>query len=110
MRCRRKGDNYERMCIGCRQLRHKRSLLRIATLPQPCAIIDKAQRLGGRGVYLCPIMDCLITATKTRQWNRYLKGTKDQQTLLSLLQQLKRDAFWMTGDLKRLWQMPTPMR
>ncbi len=110
MRRRRKGDNCERMCIGCRQLRHKRSLIRIATLPHQCAIIDKAQRLGGRGVYLCPIVDCLITATKTRQWDRYLRGTSDRQTLLNLLRQLGQEAFWMTGDLKQLWQMPTPVR
>ncbi len=103
MRERRKGGNKERRCLGCLQLRRKEQLLRIATFAPECVIIDEAQKLGGRGAYLCPMADCLIASVKRRQWGRSLRQPIAEQTLTNLLRQLKRHTLWLTGDLQRLW-------
>lgn len=102
-RKRRKGGNNERLCLGCRRLKDKRHLLRIASFRDGRVIIDEAQRLGGRGAYVCPFTDCVIAATKRRGWSYGLKGSIDAETLSELLRQLKRHTLRMSGDLSRLW-------
>ena len=84
--------------------------MRIATLPHQRVILDKDQRGGGRGAYLCPVMDCVVTAAKTNAWERHLKRPVERQTLVDLLRQLSQNALWMTGDPKRLWQTRTLVR
>jgi predicted RNA-binding protein YlxR (DUF448 family) len=102
-RVRRKGNNNERICLGCRRLRPKQDLVRIATFRDGRVIIDEAKKLGGRGVYICTIADCLIAATKKKGWSYGLKRLIDPLTLNELLNQLKRHILWMSGDLTRLW-------
>jgi len=102
-RVRRKGNNNERLCLGCRQLRLKRNLIRIATFRDGRVIIDEAKKLGGRGAYICPIADCLIAATKRKGWSYGLRRPIDPLTLNELLSNLKRHTLWMSGDLSRLW-------
>ncbi|MCS7185773.1 MAG: YlxR family protein [Armatimonadetes bacterium] len=101
-RRRRKGDRNERLCLGCRQLRDKRNLVRVAAFRDGRVIIDEAKKLGGRGVYVCPYADCVIAATKKRGWGHGFKRPIDAKTLNELLSQLKRHILWMTGDLARL--------
>ncbi|MER3500978.1 MAG: DUF448 domain-containing protein [Candidatus Fervidibacterota bacterium] len=100
----RKGNNLERLCLGCHQLRQKRHLLRVAFVRRQGVRVDLDQRLGGRGAYICPTTDCLIAATKLRQWERGLKHPLDPKSLAEVLHQLKQHTLWMTGDLKRLWK------
>ncbi|MGQ9462421.1 MAG: YlxR family protein [Candidatus Fervidibacter sp.] len=100
---RRKGNNNERLCLGCLRLRDKWTLMRIAVFRDGNVIIDKAQKSGGRGAYICPIADCLIAATKKGTWSRGFKRPVSVQKLNELLSLLKRHIFWMSGDLPRLW-------
>lgn len=100
---RRKGNNNERLCLGCQQLRDKRALVRIAVFRDGNVIIDEAQKSGGRGAYICPIADCLIAATKKKMWFRGFKRPVSVQKLNELLSLLKRHILWMSGDLSRLW-------
>lgn len=91
------------MCLGCRQLRDKRNLLRIAAFRDGRVIIDEAKKLGGRGAYVCPYADCVIAAAKKRSWAQGFKRPIDAKTVNELLSQLKRHILWMSGDLSRLW-------
>ncbi|MFA0734506.1 MAG: hypothetical protein LASZOEIN_001867 [Candidatus Fervidibacter sp.] len=102
-RKRRKGNNNERVCLGCSQLRQKRELIRISAFRDKRVIIDEAKNLGGRGAYVCPVTDCVIAATKRKVWAYAFKRPIDAQTLNELLNQLKRHILWMSGDLTRLW-------
>ncbi len=68
-------------------------------------MIDLKGRAGGRGVYVCPVMDCLTAAFKERRWAYGLrKRPTDKQNLSGLMRPLAQQALWMTGDLLRLWQ------
>lgn len=54
-----------RMCIGCRQMKPKAELDRIVKKPDGEIIIDKTNKVSGRGAYICKCGDCLKKAEKT---------------------------------------------
>lgn len=62
-----------RMCVGCRQMRPKRDLLRVVKTPQGEIALDKTGKLAGRGAYVCPDSQCLQRAVKSRQLERALE-------------------------------------
>lgn len=53
-----------RMCIGCREMKPKAELYRIVKTPDGQIVIDKTNKLSGRGAYICKCGDCLKKAEK----------------------------------------------
>lgn len=53
----------ERTCVACRTARPKGELARL-TSSRDGVRYDPAQRLPGRGLYLCPDLDCIDAATR----------------------------------------------
>lgn len=49
----KKGHIPERTCIVCKKKTNKYELLRLC-LKDGKVVVDKFQKLGGRGAYLCP--------------------------------------------------------
>lgn len=62
-----------RQCIACRTKREKTELLRIVKSPESALSLDAAQKLPGRGAYLCRSAECLKKAQKTGALSRALK-------------------------------------
>ena len=58
-----------RMCVGCRQMKHKRELLRLKN-GEGRLYIDPSRKGQGRGAYLCPDRDCLARAIRNRAFDR----------------------------------------
>lgn len=54
------------MCAGCRQLKPKAELIRIA-LTDRGAEVDRSGKLGGRGVYVCRNSACVTRMHKARK-------------------------------------------
>ena len=54
-----------RMCIGCREMKPKAELDRIVRTPSGEIMIDKTNKLSGRGAYICKCADCLKKAEKS---------------------------------------------
>lgn len=48
-----------RMCIGCREMKPKRELIRVVKTPEGEIKLDATGKLNGRGAYVCGCMDCL---------------------------------------------------
>lgn len=42
------------MCLICGERRPKRALLRIVRTPDGSVLLDKDERINGRGCYICP--------------------------------------------------------
>lgn len=61
-----------RQCLGCREMKPKRELVRIVRSPDGAIALDKAGKLPGRGAYLCPDAECLKKARKSRAVERAL--------------------------------------
>ena len=64
------------MCAGCRERDNKADLLRIVAR-DGVGVVDPAQTLPGRGVYLHPSRDCLDRAVKRRSMGRSLRAEID---------------------------------
>lgn len=62
-----------RMCVGCRQMRPKKELLRIVRTPEGEVKADRTGRASGRGAYVCKNTACLEKAQKIRALERALE-------------------------------------
>lgn len=59
-----------RRCVGCREMKEKRELLRIVKNNENVIFVDPTGKKNGRGAYICKSMDCFAQARKTRSLNR----------------------------------------
>jgi predicted RNA-binding protein YlxR (DUF448 family) len=55
-----------RRCVGCREMKDKRELLRIVRNNVGEIFIDSTGKKNGRGAYICKSIDCFNIARKTR--------------------------------------------
>jgi predicted RNA-binding protein YlxR (DUF448 family) len=51
-----------RTCVGCRQERPKREMVRVVRTPEGNVVADPTGKRAGRGAYLCPTYDCWTRA------------------------------------------------
>lgn len=64
-----------RTCLGCRQVREKRQLIRLMRLPSGQLLVDGSGRADGRGAYLCPTPACLEAALGRGKLAHALRGS-----------------------------------
>ena len=62
-----------RQCIGCREMKNKKEMMRILKTPENEILLDTTGRKNGRGAYLCFSRDCLEKAMKSKGLERSLK-------------------------------------
>ncbi|NLA53109.1 MAG: YlxR family protein [Clostridiales bacterium] len=74
-----------RMCVGCREMKPKKELLRVVRSPEGEVSMDATCKKSGRGAYVCYQEDCLLRALKQRQLDRALEVSVSAE----LTQQLK---------------------
>ena len=55
-----------RQCLGCREMKPKKELLRVVRSNDGQMHIDRTGKANGRGAYVCPKAECLKKATKAR--------------------------------------------
>ncbi len=77
-----------RMCVGCREMKPKKELLRVVRSPEGIVSIDMTGRKPGRGAYVCRSAECLKRAIKQRQLERAFECPLGEETHASLLQAL----------------------
>ena len=61
-----------RQCVGCREMRPKKELVRVVKSPEGAISLDFRGKAPGRGAYLCPNSECLKRARKSRARERAL--------------------------------------
>ena len=59
-----------RQCLGCREMKPKRELIRLVRAPEGEISLDFKGKKPGRGAYLCPNPQCLAKARKARALER----------------------------------------
>ena len=59
-----------RQCVGCREMKEKRALIRVVKSPEGEVSLDFKGKLPGRGAYVCPDPECLKRARKSRALER----------------------------------------
>lgn len=78
-----------RRCVGCMESKPKKELIRIVSTPEEQLKIDPTGKANGRGVYLCPNLQCLEKAKKKKAIGRSLKISVSEEQLLSLFEEIK---------------------
>ncbi len=62
----------QRTCVGCRNVRPKKELVRIVRDPEGGISVDPTGKKAGRGAYICPSAECLEKAVKQKRLERAL--------------------------------------
>ncbi|KKM11799.1 nucleic-acid-binding protein implicated in transcription termination [Clostridiales bacterium PH28_bin88] len=78
----------QRMCVGCREKKNKRELIRVVRTPDATVVLDPTGKKAGRGAYICPQNDCLTRAIKSKALERALSIEISDEVLGELRSQL----------------------
>lgn len=60
----------QRQCVGCREMKDKKALIRVVKSPEGVISLDEKGRMPGRGAYVCTDVECLRRARKSRALER----------------------------------------
>ena len=63
----------QRQCMGCRERKAKRELIRVVRTTEGKVCLDFSGKLNGRGAYICPNPECLQKAQKSKALERSLE-------------------------------------
>lgn len=83
-----------RMCVGCREMKPKKELVRVVRNKEGVLSIDSVGKAPGRGAYICPQAACLERAVKTKAIERALEQKVESalyETLKGMLQEQAAD-------------------
>ena len=59
-----------RQCLGCREMKQKKELIRVVRSPEGLISLDFKGKAPGRGAYLCRSGECLKKAVKSKALER----------------------------------------
>jgi predicted RNA-binding protein YlxR (DUF448 family) len=85
----RQKHQPQRTCIGCREVKHKRELVRVVRTPEGKVRVDLTGKANGRGAYLCKNDSCWQKSLSKGQLARALKLTLSQEEIAMLESLLK---------------------
>ena len=63
----------QRQCMGCRERKAKRDMIRVVRCTDGEVRLDFSGKLNGRGAYICPNAECLKKAQKAKSRDRSLE-------------------------------------
>ena len=65
----------QRQCMGCRERKPKRDMIRVVRGTDGTVSLDFGGKMNGRGAYICPDMECLKKAIRSKALDRSLEVT-----------------------------------
>ena len=80
-----------RMCVGCREMKPKKELLRIVRSPEGEVSLDRTGKASGRGAYICGSEECLAKAQKTKALERALEHSVGDEVFVRLHSEINAD-------------------
>lgn len=80
-----------RKCIACDASKPKKELIRIVKTTEDEIKVDLTGKVNGRGAYVCPSLDCLEKAIKTKKVSRSLGKEIDDSIYEELKNQIKKE-------------------
>ena len=81
-----------RQCLGCREMKPKRELIRVVKSPEGDVSLDFKGKKHGRGAYLCPDRECLRRARKARALERAFSVPLPEEVYAALEAQMEEAA------------------
>ena len=77
-----------RMCVGCREMKEKRSLMRVVKSPEGAISFDRVGKAPGRGAYVCKSKECFEKAVKQRQLEKALETRIEEAVFTQLMEEI----------------------
>ena len=78
-----------RQCLGCREMKPKRELIRTVRSPEGEVTLDIKGKKPGRGAYVCRNAECLKRAIKSKALSRAFGAEIPQSIIESLHEQME---------------------
>ena len=82
----------QRQCLGCREMKNKRDLIRVVRSPEGEISLDFKGKKPGRGAYVCPEPGCLAKAKKSRALERAFETAVPGEVYDLLEQQMRNES------------------
>ena len=79
----------QRQCMGCRERKEKREMIRVVRSPEGIVSLDFGGKLNGRGAYLCPNPECLKRAIRSKALDRSLEVTIPEEVYARLEKEME---------------------
>ncbi len=80
----------QRMCVGCREMKSKKELIRIVRTPEGNIEVDSTGKKSGRGAYICPDPGCFKQAVKARRLQKALERDIPEEILAEIENQIEK--------------------
>lgn len=78
-----------RQCLGCREMKPKKELLRVVRSPEGGISLDFRGKAPGRGAYVCPSKECLQKAIKSHALERAFDTKIPEEIYTQLTEQME---------------------
>ena len=78
-----------RQCVGCREMKPKRELIRVVKSPEGELSLDFRGKKPGRGAYVCPQPECLKKARKSNALGRAFSAKIPDEVYAALEEQME---------------------
>ena len=82
----------QRQCMGCRERKAKRELIRVVRGTDGNVSVDFSGKVNGRGAYICPDPECLRKAQKAKSLERSLETPIPEQVYERLIKEMEAQA------------------
>ena len=79
----------QRQCMGCRERKAKRELIRVVRTPEGTVRLDFGGKMNGRGAYLCPNPECLKQAIRAKALERSLEVSIPEEVVAQLEKEME---------------------
>ena len=79
----------QRQCMGCRERKAKRDMIRVVRGTDGEVSLDFGGKKNGRGAYICPDMECLKKAIRSKALDRSLEVTIPEQVIDRLRKEME---------------------
>ena len=79
----------QRQCMGCRERKEKRELIRVVRAPDGGVSLDFRGKAPGRGAYICPDMACRKKAIRSKALERSLEVAIPEEIYARLEQEME---------------------
>ena len=78
-----------RQCMGCRERKAKKEMLRVVRGTDGVVSLDFGGKLNGRGAYICPDPQCLKKAQKAKSLERSLEVPIPQEVYDRMIREME---------------------
>lgn len=82
----------QRQCMGCRERKAKKEMIRVVRSTDGSVSLDFSGKAPGRGAYICPNMECLKKALRSKALDRSLEVTIPEEVYQRLEKEMEHGA------------------